>query len=462
METYESFLASKARTASASGIDVAIEHPWLWGFQREAVRWALAGARRALFEETGLGKTRQLLAWANEVCAHTRGRVLVLAPLAVGPQTVREAVSVGLEGVAFDQTGGCGAHIVVTNYDRADRFDASDFGGVVLDESSILKNYMGSTQAELRDQFRHVPFRLCATATPAPNDYVELGTHAEFLGYGTRTEMLARYFVNDLSDTKTWKVKGHAEEAFWAWVASWALCAEKPSDVGHFDDSAYVLPPLRLERHVVDVDLTDGREDGQLFRAIGLSATGLHKEKRRTAEPRATKAAEIVAAEPDEAWVVWVDTDYEAEAVMAAIPGAVEVAGSMSTEVKTDRLMAFADRGGVLVTKPKIAGFGMNWQHAARMLFVGGSYSYEAFYQAVRREWRFGQKREVIAHVIMAVTEQGVWDVVTGKADAHAEMKAKMMAASRAARKVGNVRDGYTPTCAGRLPAWLYTHRSEE
>lgn len=454
---YEEILADKARSVPTSGFDADVTEPWLFPFQRQAVRWALAGGRRALFEDTGLGKSRQILAFADRVQRHTQGRVLVLAPLAVGPQIAQEAGVVGLHGVSFSRTANVASRILVSNYDSLDHFDGEEFAAVCADEAGILKNFMGRMRQRLTARFADTPFRLGATATPAPNDFEELGCHAEFLGVSSRTEMLSRFFVNDSSDTGTWRLKGHAVTAFWDWVASWALCAGRPSDVGPFDDSAYVLPKLHIHRHVVDVDLTEGREDGALFRMASLSATSLHGEKRRTAGPKARRAAELVAAEPDEPWLVWCDTDYEAEALRGAIPGLVEVSGSMDLDVKTDRLLGFAN-GSVnrLLTKVRIAGFGLNYQRSARMIFAGGSYSYEAFYQAVRREWRFGQPREVHAHVVMAYTEQHLWDVVNGKGRDHDEMKSAMFEASRRAQGVLAPALGlYNPTHAGRLPSWL-------
>ena len=455
--SYAEIIAAKERFAPAVGFDAHVDEPWLFPFQRHAVQWALAGGRRALFEDTGLGKSRQQLAWADRVNRHTGGRVLILAPLAVGPQTVREAGAVGLDGVVFarNPADAGAARIVVTNYDNVERFEGEDLAGVVLDESSILKSFTGRTKVYLCDRFNVVPFRLAATATPAPNDHLELGNHAEFLGILSSHQMIARWFINDPAQMGTYRLKGHAVQSFWDWVGSWAVCAGKPSDLGDFDDTAYALPPLRLHRHVVNVDLTEGRKEGALFRLGDLSATGVHGEKRLTVGARAACVAELVAAEPDEAWLVWCETDYEASALMAALPGAVEVSGGMPPDTKADRLLGFADRGGILVTKPKIAGFGMNWQHCARMVVSGGTYSFEAFYQAVRRCWRFGQHRPVDVHVVMAYTEQAMWDVVSGKAADHDTMKREMFAASRRAQARHSAMRDYHPTHAGRLPRWL-------
>lgn len=457
MRSYEDIIAAKERYAPAVGFRADITDDWLFPFQRHIVRWALEGGRRAVFADTGLGKSRMQLRWAQAVADHTGGRVLILAPLAVGPQTVQEAQRVGLEGVVFAQSAheAGDARIVVTNYDALSKFDALEVAGVVLDESSILKAFVGATKVKLCERFRQTPFRLCATATPAPNDHLELGNHADFLGILSSHQMIARWFINDTSQMGTYRLKGHAVRSFWDWVASWAMCAGKPSDVGPYSDDGYILPPLNLVRHVVDVDLVEGRKDGELFRLASLSATGLHREKRRTASARAEKTAAIVAEKSGAPWLVWCETDYEAEELMRVLPGAVEVSGSMPAHTKSDRLLGFVDRGGVLVTKPKIAGYGMNFQHCADMVVSGGSYSYESFYQLVRRCYRFGQSRPVNVHVVMAVTEQPMWDVVNGKAADHEGMKREMFAASRRAQSRTASMLDYHPAHTGRLPTWL-------
>jgi len=461
--TYAEHLAAKFHYAAPSGFDADVTEPWLFPHQAHTVQWALAGGRRAVFLDTGLGKTRIELAWADHVCRHTGGRVLLLAPLAVGAQTVREAGVVGLDGVVFARTPSEAgdARIVVSNYDSLDHWDGVEFAGVELDESSILKSFMGKMRSGLIARFRDTPHRLACTATPAPNDFDELGNHSEFLGLYDRVSMLSRFFVNDLADTGTWRVKSHAIKPFWDWVASWAIMGSMPSHVGPYSDDGYNLPALHLHRHVVGVDIVAGAGDGFLFRMPGLSATGIHGEKRRTADARAAKVASLIAEEPDEPWLVWVETNYEAEAVMALLPGAVEVDGSMSPEIKTARLLGFTG-GGILVTKAKIAGFGMNWQHCARVVFAGGSYSYEGFYQSIRRCWRFGQRREVHAHVVMASTEQHLWDVVSAKSDAHGVMRQHMIDASQRCQAKAAMREKYVPTHLAPTPAWFTSYTSGE
>jgi hypothetical protein len=349
-----------------------------------------------------------------------------------------------------------GAGVYVTNYEKLDHFDADAFAGVVLDESSILKSFSGATKNKLCQRFAATPFRLACTATPSPNDHMELGNHAEFLGILNMHEMLQRWFINDTSEaSQVWRLKGHAVDSFWDWVCSWAICAAKPSDLGD-DDARYTLPPLEIVEHVIDTDLVTGRE-GTLFRMPDLNATGLHREKRQTIADRARTLAALVAAEPDEPWLIWCDTDYEADAITAAIPGATEVRGSQNEAEKESRLLGFAEgRHRILLTKPRIAGWGLNYQHCARVAFTGVSYSFEQFYQAVRRCWRFGQTRTVQAHVIMAPTEQGVWRAVMRKSDDHDAMRVAMTAASRrATRTATRRRVAYEPQAHVEIPVWL-------
>ncbi|GLK78007.1 hypothetical protein GCM10008171_32610 [Methylopila jiangsuensis] len=385
----------------------------------------------------------------------------MLAPLAVTHQHAREGERFGVDVKAVrsgEEIGGRG--IYVTNYDRLDKFDVSRFGGVILDESSVIKNFNGKTTRRLIEAFAQTPFRLCCTATPAPNDHTELGAHAEFLGVMRREEMLPIWFINDTADTGTWRIKNHARANFWSWVASWARCVSRPSDIG-FADDGYALPDLVVSHHEVAADrmVDPGSErDGQsrLFRIPDTSATSIHKEKRLTIEGRARLVAGILAREPDEPWIVWVDTDYEADAVMAVLPDAIEVRGSMPPEEKESRLVRFSEgRARIIVTKSSIAGFGLNWQHCARQCFAGVSFSYEAFYQAVRRSWRFGQMRPVHVHVVCADTERAIWPVVERKAGDHGAMKREMVAAMRRAIKAETARKLYQPEHEARLPAWI-------
>lgn len=453
--SYADFLAQKLVTPIPTGLSADVEvHERLFPFQAHIVRWALRRGRAAVFAGCGLGKTGIQLEWARHVIAHA-GPVLIFAPLAVAQQTVREGRLLGLDvRYALDQADAGAAPLVITNYERLERFDVARYAGVVLDESGILKSFMGKTKRALLAACASTPWRLACTATPAPNDHLELGNHAEFLGVMSSHEMIARWFINDTSTFGTYRLKGHAVEAFWDWVASWAVCAASPSDLG-FSDDGFDLPELRLVPHVLDVDVLADRGD-TLFRIPDLSATSVHREKRRTLEERVARVVEVVAAEPGESWIVWCETNDESAALARAIPDAVEVRGSHASEVKERAALDFVEgRARVLLSKPSIFGWGLNFQHCARMAFVGASYSFEAFYQAVRRVHRFGQARPVEVHVVMASTEAPVWAVLSSKQVGHDEMRVQMSAAMRRAQALESPVEAYVPTVPMRLPSWL-------
>jgi len=457
---YHDIIASKGVVAPPSGFDATVDNPVLFGWQRVTTEWACRQGCAALFADTGLGKTPMQLEWSRQVIKHTGGRVLILAPLAVGPQTAREAVKFGIPNVkhvrrAVDVEDG----ITVCNYESLHKLDVSSFAGVVLDESSILKSYAGSTKRRLIEAFEATPFKLACTATPAPNDFLELGNHAEFLGIMSSHQMLARWFINDQSGMCKYRLKGHAVLAFWDWITSWARCIGRPSDMGNgYSDDGYVLPKLITKRHSVAVDIVTNRAEGTLFRTQDGSATSLHRERRLTSPDRAAKVAEIVALEPDESWLIWTDTNYDADNLMRVLPDAEEVRGPHSDRVKEERLLGFADgHVRILVTKPSVAGFGLNWQHCARVAFVGPSYSYEQYYQAIRRCWRFGQRRSVEVHVVLAATESMVGEVLDRKGRDHEEMKAAMFAASRRAAAKSSKTPDYTPTHVASIQSWLRT-----
>lgn len=457
MRSYDDFIRSKALATFAHGMpEIPPLNPMLKDFQRDCVGWGLGIGRGALFQECGLGKTPQQLVWAHHVAQHTKGRVLILAPLAVAHQTVREGVKFNVPVHYAREPSEMRGHVVITNYERLERFNPADFVGVVLDESSILKAYSGAMKQHILAAFAHHRWKLACTATPAPNDYLELGNHAEFLGALSSHEMIARWFLPDTSTFGKYRLKGHAVTPFWDWVASWARCLSKPSDLGYSDDG-YVLPELREHAHTIEVDATIGRGDGQLFRSPEMSATQVHKEKRLTVHDRARKVAELVTSEPGEAWVIWCETDYEDDALRAVLPDVVSIRGSQDPDTKERNLLGFAD-GSIrrIITKPKLAGFGLNWQHCARTAFVGPTFSYEAYYQAVRRMWRFGQPRPVDCHVVMAHTEVDVWNIMLAKERAHDAMKVEMFAASKRAQSRAERKTyDYNPTHAGRLPEWL-------
>lgn len=434
-DAYLSFLESKRIHVEPAGfgVDADTLNPRLFPFQRAVVRWALQQGRAALFAGCGLGKSGMSLEWAKHVAIKTGKPVLILAPLAVAQQFVEEGDKFGVpcryvqDGAAVTDAG-----VYTTNYDRVEKFDAAAFGGVVLDESSILKAFSGVMKNRLLDMWARTPYRLCGTATPAPNDHQELGNHAEFLGIMRSDLMLSRWFVNDTSAAGVWRLKGHAAADFWRWVTSWAVCAEKPSDLGDFADDGYNLPALHMVQHTVEVDVSDP-EGGRLFRDATLSATTMHAEMRRTVEARADRVAQVVAnTDAAEPWVIWCHTNYEADALLARIPGAVEVRGDMSQDEKERRVSDFVHgRSRILVSKPSILGFGLNFQHCAHMAFVGLSYSFESFYQAMRRTWRFGQTREVTAHIVAAETEGDLTATLRRKTGQHEAMLREMVAAMR-------------------------------
>ena len=409
--SYEAHIDRKLSRVPPTGIPHGAYMPdhGLFPHQSALVSWACKRGRAAIFADTGLGKSRMQLAWAEAVRLHTGRPVLILAPLAVAPQTVAEGAEIGVsvlhcrDGSDYDPSEG--ARICITNYDRLHRFDCSIFGAVVLDESSCIKHHDAKTLRTLLTAFRDTPFKLCATATPAPNDWTELGTHAEFLGVCTRAEMLAEYFTHDGGDTSVWRLKGHARHIFWQWVSQWGAMVRRPSDLG-FDDSAYALPPLHLHEHTVETEMP---LNGLLFAAEAQTLSERRDARRMSTADRVRDCAAIVNSEAAEPWVVWCDLNAEGDALTKAINGAVQIAGADSTEVKEQRLADFAaGRFRVLVSKPSICGFGLNWQHSARMAFVGVTDSFEAYYQAVRRCWRFGQRRDVHVHVFASSSEGAV------------------------------------------------------
>ena len=442
-------------TGIASGFNVS---PELFPHQHALASWAIRRGRAAIFADTGLGKSRMQLAWADAVRRHTGRPVLILAPLAVASQTVVEGAAMGIE-VAHTRDGAeVGPGINITNYDRLHKFDAARFVGVVLDESSVIKHHTSKTLQALLDAFSRTPYRLCATATPAPNDWTELGTHAEFLGIRSRAEMLAEFFVHDGGDTQTWRVKGHARQIFWRWVASWGVMLRSPADLGH-DASAYNLPPLSVHQHTVASDHSQ-EETGYLFAMEAADLMERRNARKASLAARVSACAEIVNAS-NEPWVIWCDLNAEGDALREAIPGAVEIRGADTEDVKEQRLMDFAaGRIRVLITKASITGWGLNWQHCRNVAFVGVTDSWEAYYQAVRRCYRFGQKREVHVHIFASEQEGSVVANLKRK-----EADAKAMGDALASEVIDSVRDelmgqgresnDYTPRKAMNLPNFL-------
>ena len=364
--------------------------------------------------------------------SHTNAPVLILTPLAVAHQTVSEGAKFGIVAkVISSQAEVAGPGIWITNYDKIDHFDTSKFSGVVLDESSLLRAFTGKTRIKLTGLFSGTPYKLCCTATPSPNDYTEFGQHAEFLGICTPAQMLATFFINDTFNTGDWRLKGHAEHEFWKWLASWAACISRPSDIG-FSDEGYILPPLNMVSEIVDVDESDATGN-QLFKQATLSATTMHAEMRETSDARAQRVAELVN-DSSESWIIWCNTNDEADKLQKYIPDAVEVRGSDTARKKEDSIKWFLAEGSdkrILLSKSSIFGYGLNMQAVRNVAFVGLSYSFEDFYQALRRSYRFGQIKQVNAYIIQARTEGAITQAINKKIQQHKNMQEKMKIAAK-------------------------------
>lgn len=427
MKDYQKFIESKKINDPSTGIEIPGEISGrLFEFQRDIVKWALKRGRAAIFADCGMGKTPMQLEWAKHVCNYTKGNVLILAPLAVSTQTVREGEKFGISVSYCRKQEDAKNGITITNYEMLDHFDPSNFSGVVLDESSILKSYTGKFRTQIIESFKKTPFRLACTATPAPNDYMELGNHSEFIGAMTRTEMLSMFFVHDGGDTALWRLKGHAETEFWKWICSWAVMIRKPSDLG-YEDGGFVLPDLNIRHSIADVSESKS-EDGFLFRLPASTLQERQKERRATTKERVEMAAQIVAGKPNDPWLVWCDRNDESSMLANAIRDAVEVTGSDKPDYKESAMMGFGSGDyRILVTKPSIAGFGMNWQHCSNVVFVGLSDSYEQFYQAVRRCYRFGQKNAVNCWIVTASTEGAVVENIKRKETESMKMADEMV-----------------------------------
>lgn len=456
MKPYEQFLCDKGQLDGAYGFEPLWVPDFLFPFQAAMVEWSLRKGRAALFEDCGLGKGLQELVWAENVVRHANANVLIKAPLAVAGQLARESEKFGIEA-HYSRDGRIKRGINITNYERLHLFDASDFAGSANDESSILKNFDGARRRQITEFDRKLPYRLLGTATAAPNDYIELGTSSEALGYLGHMDMLNRFFKNDLNNSSTgrgymgasnrWRFKGHAETPFWRWVCSWARAMRRPSDLG-FDDGAFVLPGLDEVEHLVDAEQL---ADGMLF---ALPAAGLHEEReerRRTLRERCERAASLIVGTGQPA-VAWCDLNDEGDLLERLIPGAVQVSGKDSDDAKEEKLLAFSDgQIRVLVTKQKIAGFGMNWQHCAHMTDFP-SHSYEGYYQKVRRFLRFGQRSRVRVDIVTTEGGRGALANMQRKAvqaDAMFDALVSQMTAAEAIARA----QAFTKT--QEIPTWL-------
>ena len=415
--SYEEFLGNKSAAAPIAGFDPIDFTAPLFPFQRDIVTMACRVGKFCIWADCGMGKTAMQLEWAHQVHRHTGGNVLILAPLAVAHQTVREGGKFGIPCSFAAKQLDAQPGITITNYEKLAHFDASRFDGVVLDESSILKAYTGKIRNQIISSFAATPYRLACSATPAPNDHMELGNHAEFIGVMTRTEMLAMFFIHDAADARNWRLKGHAAAKFWEWICSWAVTIRKPSDLG-YDDGDFVLPPLEIRDCTVEAPRQAATADDGQMALFAMEARTLNDQRkvRKASLQLRVDAAAALANGSAEQWLIWCDLNDESKALTAAIDGAVEVSGSDSDEHKRQAAIDFQDgKIRVLVSKPSIFGFGLNFQSCHNVAFVGLSHSYEAFYQAIRRCWRFGQQQPVNAHIIYDVAEGRVIDNIRRK-----------------------------------------------
>jgi hypothetical protein len=457
-EVYQDFVSRKLTHARSVGIsDSWIDESDLFPHQAALAKWALRKGKAAIFASTGMGKTRIELKLADAVCRATGGNTLILSPLAVAEQTCREADKIGIAITHARDKADVKAGINITNYARLHRFDTKVFNCVIADESSVIKHQESKTLGILIDAFSHCAFRFPCTATPAPNDWTELGTHAEFLGICTVSEMLAEYFVHDSADTQTWRLKGHAKQAFWRWVASWGAMIQSPSDLG-FDASAYALPPMNVRQITVDSDAT--AQDGMLFALEAQTLTERRQSKRDSLVYRVRACAEIVNAS-DEPWIIWCELNAEGDALRAAIPDAVEVRGSDDDTHKERAIKDFIDRKiRVMVSKGKIMGFGLNFQHCRKMAFIGAVDSFESYFQSVRRCWRFGQTKPVDVLIFASDMEGAILRNLQRKeADTMRmfESLSKETAASVRDEVIGHQRqfDGYRASNPIKMPSFL-------
>lgn len=454
LSEYRSHIASRVPSKTRVGFNPVQINQAAKAHQVACLDFVLKNGKSAAFLDTGLGKSFIELEFARQCAEETGKPSLILTPLAVAGQMIREGQKFGIDARQIREQSEVGEGVMVANYERLAKLDPNAFGSVILDESSILKSYAGKTRAIIQDAFKDTPFKLAATATPSPNDHTELGNHAEFLGVMRQQEMLSKWFINDTSTaSQEWRLKGHAAEDFWAFVASWSRCATLPSDLGG-DDTGYILPDVVRTIHQVQADRMENVAQGMLFRIPEMSATSFHEEKRLTLHHRCEKAAAL--ASHDKPVTVWCETNDESALLAKMINGAVEVRGDLDPDEKERRLLGFANGDyRAIVTKPKLAGFGVNWQHCAHAVFASISFSYEQHYQAVRRSHRFGQHETVKNDIVIADTEAVIWNVINEKSAKHDEMKRRMADAMRAAQSNATVRVKYDRPLDLAFPTWI-------
>ena len=451
---YAEFIAAKQYTHLDAGFEAWNLPECLRDFQSDIVGWACRRGRAAIFADTGLGKTLMQLVWAAQVEQHTNGAVLVVAPLCVAQQTVSEGKKFGIDCKYMREPQFSNARIHVTNYEMLKNFNPEDYAGIVLDESSILKGMDGKLRKSITEFASTIPYRLSCTATPSPNDFMELGTQSEFLGIMSQVEMLATFFIHDGSDTSKWRLKGHGRSRFWEWLATWAAVVRHPRDLG-YDAQGYDLPELVYHEHVVETGVNDG-----LFAKIAQGLQERNQARRESVDLRVMQAAEI-ANSINGPCVIWCHLNDESAKLEQWITDGVQVYGSMKPEAKEELIGGFTS-GDIdkLITKPRIAGFGLNWQHCNHMVFTGLSDSWESFYQAVRRCWRFGQDKPVHVHIVTADTEGAVLENIRRKQAQHdqvSEEMAKVMKDYTVAEIKGASieKADYVAVEDMRVPAWL-------
>lgn len=435
----------------SSGFDINKSelNPMLYEFQKDIVRWALKKGKACIFADCGLGKTPMQLSWAYHVHKHTGGKILILAPLAVADQTKREADKFGYVAKVVEKQEDCISGINITNYEKLDRFIANEFAGIVLDESSILKSYSGKVRTEIIQNFHEVPYKLACTATPAPNDYMELGNHSEFCGVMTRAEMLSMFFVHDGGETSKWRLKGHAEDVFWQWLATFSVFVDNPNNIG-YDIDGYNLPPINIQEIIVDGD-TPTTET--------LTLTERRQARKDSLRLRCEQAAQLVN-NSDEQWLVWCDLNEEGNTLEKLIDKSKNVQGSDTNQYKSDTMLEFSEGNlKCLISKPRLCGFGMNWQNCHNMIFTGLSDSYEQFYQALRRCWRFGQEKSVNVYIIISAKEGCVKENIERKQTDFLKMQSEMTELTKEITKnelwsTCRISTLYEPHIKMELPKW--------
>jgi len=459
---YADFIKTKEYKNIDSGFNIELLNPMLKDFQYAIVKWALKRGRAAIFADTGLGKTLMQLEWAHQVAIKTNQPVIIFAPLAVAAQTVEEGKKFNIKVTQLrSQPDIMPSGVYVTNYEMREHFDPDSFAGNVLDESSILKNETGKTRRDFIDNWSTTPYRLSCTATPSPNDFMELGNQCEFLGIMSLTEMLAMFFFNDAGNTGTWQLKSHGEKKFFEWLATWAVFIRLPSDLG-FDDEGYILPALNIIEHEVQTAIVESDGDqGEMFVRPAQTLNERRKAKRDSISERVAVAADLIN-NSDESWIAWCYLNDEQDALEKAITvDCCSVRGANKDDQKEERLLGFAHgKYKNIITKPKIAGLGLNWQHSNNMVFVGLDDSFERFYQAVRRQYRFGQTKEVNVHIVTSDGEASIKKNIERKQAQHNKLSdamALIMGDIMRNEILGATADKteYNPAINMTLPDWV-------